>query len=120
MKILIVDDSKTMRMIVKRTLKQAGFSGHDFQEAGDGKEALDVISESPPDLILCDWNMPNMSGIELLERLKVSGTAINFVFVTSEASEQMRDRAREVGAASLIAKPFNAQTFQEILGPLLS
>ena len=66
MKILIVDDSKVMRSIVKRTLRQAGFGNHDVVEAGNGAEGLEQVSEHTPDLVLCDWNMPEMNGIEML------------------------------------------------------
>ena len=55
MKILIVDDSKVMRSIVKRTLRQAGFGNHDVVEAGNGAEGLEQVSEHTPDLVLCDW-----------------------------------------------------------------
>lgn len=119
MKILIVDDSKAMRMIVKRTLGKAGFGDHTLEEAADGQEAFESISNSAPDLILCDWNMPRMSGIELLEKLKAGGSTIKFVFVTSEATAQMRELASEAGALCLISKPFTADTFKDVLTPLL-
>ena len=66
MKILIADDSKAMRMIVIRTMRQAGLEGHEIIEAENGKEALDLTRAKSPDLILSDWNMPEMSGIEFL------------------------------------------------------
>ena len=69
MKIMIVDDSAAMRMIVKKTLRQAGFEGHEISEAEDGAKALAAIQSASPDLVLSDWNMPNMTGIELLEKL---------------------------------------------------
>ena len=70
MKILVVDDSRAMRMIVKRTLRQAGFNNVDVSEADNGKTALQQIDTDPPALILCDWNMPEMNGIELLRDLR--------------------------------------------------
>ena len=70
MNIMIVDDSTAMRMIVKKTLRAAGFSGHDIVEADDGTTALDKIREDQPDIILSDWNMPQMTGIELLQEIK--------------------------------------------------
>ena len=89
MNILVVDDSKAMRMIVKRTVKKAGFTGHEFLEAGNGLEAYkDHPSGTPPDLVLSDWNMPRMTGIALLERLKEEGISIKFGFVTSEGTKE--------------------------------
>jgi two-component system chemotaxis response regulator CheY len=119
MKILIVDDSRVMRSIVARTLRQAGFDDHDVVQAGNGVEALDVISEEEPDLVLSDWNMPEMTGIELLRTLRGQGDAIPFGFVTSEGSPEMRQRAEDAGAMFLIAKPFTPEAFAEVLEPVL-
>lgn len=118
MRILIVDDSKAMRMIVKRTLRQAGYGDHVIEEAEDGKEAYDAIQKSPPDLLLTDWNMPNMSGIELLETLKKTGPAVKAGFVTTEGTPEMRKRASDAGAIFLITKPFTPENFKEALDPV--
>lgn len=118
MRVLVVDDSKAMRLIVMRTLRQAGLKV-EVSEAGDGKQALGVIRETPPDLVMCDWNMPEMSGIELLTALRAEGNGVKFGFVTTESTPEMRAKATEAGALFLIAKPFTAETFQETLGPLL-
>ena len=67
MKILVADDSRVMRQIVIRTLRQAGFSGHDLIEAEDGQDAFEKVQSESPDLVLSDWNMPRMTGIELLQ-----------------------------------------------------
>jgi two-component system chemotaxis response regulator CheY len=117
MKILIVDDSMAMRMIVRKTLRQAGFDGHEIIEADDGAKALAAITASAPDLVLSDWNMPNMTGIELLENLKGSGSKVPFGFVTTEATPDMRTRATSSGAKFLISKPFTPESFKEALGP---
>ena len=74
MKIMIVDDSSAMRMMVKKTLRLAGFEGHEISEADDGAKALAAIKKSAPDLVLCDWNMPNMTGLQLLEMLAADVT----------------------------------------------
>lgn len=116
MKVLIVDDSKAMRLIVRRTLRQAGFGDHEVAEAENGKQALDAIGSGAPDLILCDWNMPEMSGIDLLTTLRSHGDRTKFGFVTSEGTTEMRERAAAEGALFLIAKPFTADTFKEVLG----
>jgi two-component system chemotaxis response regulator CheY len=120
MKILIVDDSKAMRMIVRRTLQQAGFDqGHDVSEATNGAEALGAIRTGRPDLVLCDWNMPEMSGIELLTALRAEGVNVKFGFVTSEGTERMRAEAGAAGALFLISKPFTADDFRTTLASVL-
>lgn len=119
MRVLIVDDSRAMRMIVRRSLRQAGFDGLEVEEAVNGKEALDRIRESAPDLVLCDWNMPVMSGPELLAALREQGVAVRFGFITSEGNEQMRAKAAEAGADFLIAKPFTVERMQSALAPVL-
>ena len=119
MRILIVDDSKAMRMIVRRTLRQAGFDGCTGVEAANGKEALDAVQAECPDLILSDWNMPEMTGIELLQELKRRGSSVRFGFVTSESSPDMRMTAIQEGALFFITKPFTAEKFQDTLEPLM-
>lgn len=118
MRVLIVDDSKAMRMIVQRTLRQAGFGDWKVEEASNGTEALKLIEEDPPGLVLCDWNMPEMNGIEVLEELNKKGIQIKFGFVTSEGTPEMRQKAHDAGALFLIAKPFTAETFKEHLSSL--
>lgn len=119
MKIMIVDDSTAMRLIVKRTLRQAGFEGHDIVECEDGYIALGSIKRAKPDLVLSDWNMPNMTGIELLEKLTAEGIAVTFGFVTTEATPDMRTRAEGAGAKFLISKPFTADSFKQTLTPFI-
>lgn len=116
MKILIVDDSKAMRMIVRRTLRQAGHDGHEIEEACDGSEALPLVGSWQPDLVLSDWNMPEMNGIDLLRELRANGNTVRFGFVTSEGTAEMRQLASEAGAEFLITKPFDATTFEAVLG----
>ena len=113
---MIVDDSTAMRMIVRKTMRQAGFDGHYYSEAEDGAKALTAIKSAAPDLVLSDWNMPNMTGIELLENLTKDGIKIKFGFVTTEATPDMRQRATAAGASFLISKPFTPESFKEILG----
>ena len=115
MKILIVDDSKAMRMIVTRTLRQAGFGEHEYLEAENGAEGLAQVGAESPDLVLSDWNMPEMNGIEFLQALRAGGDTVKFGFVTSESTDAMRDLAAESGALFLIAKPFTADTFSDAL-----
>ena len=117
MSILIVDDSKAMRMIVRRTLRQAGYEDGDIREAANGKEALDSIRADAPTLVLSDWNMPEMNGIELLEHVVKESARVTFGFVTSEGTPEMRTRAQAAGARFLIAKPFTPEAFEQALRP---
>ncbi len=120
MKILVVDDSRAMRRIVQRTIRQAGFTGHDIVEAENGKEALEIVKSDPPELILCDWHMPEMSGIEFLQAMNAEGIDIPFGFVTSESTEEMLGQAGEAGARFLLAKPFTAEDMQQVLGDFVA
>jgi two-component system, chemotaxis family, chemotaxis protein CheY len=120
MKVLIVDDSKAMRMIIKRTLRQAGYDECTTEEATTGSEALGMIQQAPPDLLFVDWNMPGMTGIELIENMKKNYTSIKFGFVTSEGTPEMRLKAEESGASFFISKPFTVETFQDALAGIMS
>ncbi len=115
MKVMIVDDSTAMRMIIKRTLRQAGFEGLEFTEADDGAKALAAIRAAVPDIVLSDWNMPVMTGLALLENLTREGIKVKFGFITTEATPDMRERAASAGAQFLISKPFTPESFQEAL-----
>lgn len=115
MKILIVDDSKAMRMIVVRTLRQCGITNLQLVEASNGKEALGVIDSQSPDLVLCDWNMPEMTGIELLGELRGKGNDIRFGFVTTECTSGVQEAAAELNAEFMITKPFSAKDFEAVL-----
>lgn len=119
MKILIVDDSRVMRQIVIRTLRQAGMDGHDVVEAENGRQGLDAVAEHAPDLILSDWNMPELTGIEFLHALRGSGDETPFGFVTSEGTPEMVTRAQQGGALFVITKPFTAESFREQLDAVL-
>ena len=114
MKILIVDDSRAMRMIVRRTLRLAGFRDRDIVEAEDGAHGLAATRTEAPDLVLCDWNMPNMSGIELLQALRAAGNNIDFGFVTTETSAEMKAAADASGAMFVITKPFTPESFRKL------
>lgn len=114
MAVLIVDDSKAMRMIVRRTLKQAGFD-NDVEEADDGDVALEKIRGSRYEFVLSDWNMPNMTGIDLLKAIKDENHPVKFGFVTSEVTPEMRQAAEDAGALFLIGKPFTDADFERHL-----
>jgi two-component system chemotaxis response regulator CheY len=118
--ILVVDDSKAMRLIVRRTLRQAGFGEYEVEEAANGLEALERIGRAAPALVISDWNMPEMNGIELLKELNARKVSVRFGFVTTEGTPDMRALADEAGALFLIAKPFTPEQFESALRPILS
>jgi two-component system chemotaxis response regulator CheY len=118
-KVLIVDDSRVMRQIVSRTLRQAGFDDLDLVEAENGREGCDQVRTERPDLVLSDWNMPEMNGIDFLRNLRDSGDQTPFGFVTSEGTTEMRETAAAAGALFLVAKPFTPEAFAEVLSPVL-
>ncbi len=119
MRVLVADDSRVMRRIVIRTLRQAGYDGWEVLEAGDGAEALAIAQRENPDLILTDWNMPELSGLDLVRILRAGDSRALIGFVTSEGSAPMRQVAGDAGAQFLIAKPFTEETFRDTLEPLL-
>lgn len=119
MNILIVDDSKAMRMIMRKALREAGYHGHEIKEASDGNAGLEVVHSGEVDIIMSDWNMPNMNGLDFLQALKKEGNAAKFGFVTSECTAEMRLVAETAGAVFMITKPFTPESFRRALDPLL-
>lgn len=119
MKVLIVDDFATMRKIVRNILKQIGFTN--MIEAENGKAALKALKKDSVDLVLCDWNMPEMSGIDLLKTLKSDDELkdIPFVMVTAEAQKDNIIEAVGAGINSYIVKPFTAETISKKLKAIL-
>ena len=115
MKILVVDDSKAMRMIVRRSLVQGPIGGLEITEAASGIEALAAIEADVPDLVLSDWNLPEMNGIELLRELRSRGCAVRFGFITSESQVHVKDEALDAGAMFVIVKPFTAEDVNSML-----
>ena len=114
MKILLVDDSNTMRRIQKNTLKQIGYE--DVLEAGDGQEALSTLkANSEIKLVLMDWNMPNMDGITALKTIKGDDALkhVPVIMVTSESEKSRIIEAIQSGAANYVVKPFQPDTLKE-------
>jgi two-component system chemotaxis response regulator CheY len=88
-------------------------------EADNGVQALEKLQGESPKLILCDWNMPEMSGIDLLNQLRATDNMIPFGFITSESSQGIKELALNSGATFLISKPFTPEDVQEALLPIL-
>lgn len=115
MNVMLVDDSRVMRQLVRRTLRQAGFDTTSITEAENGKEALDKLATIRPDLVLSDWNMPTMNGIDLLTALRAAGNLVPLGFVTSESTPAMKAQAAGAGALFVLTKPFSADDLREVL-----
>lgn len=115
MEVLVVDDFATMRRILKNILKQIGFTK--ISEADDGKSALNMLKKQKFDLVLCDWNMPEMPGIELLKKVRADDGLkdMPFVMVTAEAQKDNIIRAVQAGVSNYVVKPFTAETISEKL-----
>lgn len=113
--LLIVDDSKAMRMVVRRALRQAELGEHQVDEAANGQEALTKLRCGRFDLVLADWNMPEMNGIDLLRAVRSEGIEVKFGFITSEGTEDIRSIAMQNGAQFLIVKPFTPETLNAAL-----
>ena len=113
MKILLVDDSRTMRNIQKNVLKQIG--EHEVTEAGDGLEALTAIASSPAgfDLMLFDWNMPHMDGLTLVKRVREKDKATPIIMVTTEAEKTRIIDAVKAGVNNYVIKPFTPDALME-------
>jgi two-component system chemotaxis response regulator CheY len=112
-KVLIVDDFSTMRRICKHLLKQIGFTN--IVEADDGTTALNVLRKEPVDLVLTDWNMPKMNGLELLKAIRKDPNLkhLPVIMVTAEALNENIIAALKAGVNNYIVKPFNAQTLEK-------
>lgn len=117
--ILLVDDSKTMRLLVQRALRQAGYKAFSVDEAENGVDALRQLAANKPKLILSDWNMPEMSGIDFLKEVRANKWTIPFGFITSEASTEIKELALSSGAKFVITKPFTSEDVQDALTPIL-
>ncbi len=115
MKVLVADDSKAMRSIVVRTLRQAGFSGLKIIEAENGAQGPEMVRSEAPDVVISDWNMPQMDGLEFLQALRAEDNDVPFGFVTTEASPEQRATAEAAGAAFLISEPFTDDDFRRHL-----
>lgn len=119
MKILIVDDFSTMRRIIRNLLRGLGFS--DLHEAEDGKDAVQKLSKDKFDLVITDWNMPEMDGLELLThiRTKDSLCGIPVIMVTAEAKKEQIIAAAKAGVNGYIVKPFSGEQLQEKINKVL-
>ncbi len=121
MPILIVDDYKTMLKIIRNLLKQLGFTN--VEEAMDGSEALGKLREGDYDLVISDWNMEPMTGLQLLKEVRADERlrTVPFIIITAESKIENVVAAKEAGVSNYIVKPFNGATLKakltSVLGP---
>lgn len=111
MKIMLVDDSRTIRNIQKNVLKQIGHT--DLVEAEDGVVALGLFEKEVPDLMLVDWNMPNMDGITLVRKIREKNKTVSIIMCTTEAEKSRVLEAVKAGVNNYIVKPFSVESLQE-------
>jgi DNA-binding NtrC family response regulator len=116
-KILIVDDDTSMRVLVRRMLSRMGIA--DAIEAESGAHALELLATAPIDLVMCDWNMPAMSGMELFQRARVLRPDLLFLMLTGRADADSHAAARKAGVAAFMVKPISAPELKIQLTHLL-
>lgn len=115
MRILIVDDSRIMRNIVKNTLKALHYSAETFLEASDGQQAWQILEATEISLLLLDWNMPALNGLELVKKLRANAKFQNLpiVMVTSEAAKYNVIEAVKAGVSDYLVKPVTEKGLEE-------
>lgn len=116
-RVLVVDDYGTMRRIIRGLLVQLRFSDSCVPEAGDGASALQILRSEPITLVISDWNMEPMTGLQLLREVRADTQlkTIPFIMVTAESRGDNVAAAREAGVSNYIVKPFNAQTLGQAI-----
>jgi two-component system chemotaxis response regulator CheY len=119
--ILIVDDSLPMRSVIKRTLKAAGYGNAGLLEAANGQEALGLLKNAWIDIIITDYNMPVMNGLELIKAIKKDEAAkdIPVVVISTEGHESKIKEFMDCGAAGYITKPFTAEAIRDLIVNIL-
>ena len=119
--VLIVDDSSSMRAIVKKIIKVSGFNVGEFLDASDGKEALKVLADEWVDIVLTDINMPNVNGMELMAEMRKDELlrSIPIVMITTEGSEKKMQEAMDLGASGYVKKPFLPEDIKRTLSSIM-
>lgn len=122
LKTLVVDDQQTMRMLVRTGLQQLGF--RELQDATDGENALQVAAQTPPDLVISDFNMPKLDGLGLLRAIRAypPTSKAAFIMLTGQGDKEIVQKAIQYGVNNFLVKPFTIQTLrgkiEAVLGPL--
>ncbi len=114
-KVLVADDSRTMRKIIIRSLVAVGVDENDVTQAGDGEEAVSLFQPGSFDLVLTDWNMPGKTGIEVIEEVRKQDTSVPIIMITTEAERGRVLKAIEAGVSDYLVKPFESDQLREKL-----
>lgn len=119
--ILIVDDSQTMRKVIRKAVALSGFPMGECWEAGDGREALALVESRAVDLILTDFNMPGMDGLEMIRELKKDErkSRIPVVMITTQSNDWLAQEGKSLGIEGFIQKPFRPEAVRDLLSPLM-
>lgn len=119
--ILIVDDSRTIRAVINKTIEIAGIPVANVWEAANGQEALDILHEEWVDIVFADINMPVMTGIELVERMNQEGIidSVPVVIVSTEGSRQRIEDLRAKGVRAYLRKPFTPESLKDVIAEIL-
>ena len=118
MRVMLVDDSKTMRNIQKNILRALGYQ--DIEEACDGQDALSKVGAFAPDLLLVDWNMPNMDGLTFVKQYRATGNTTPIIMVTTEAEKARVIEAIKAGVNNYVIKPFTPETLTQRVNETLA
>jgi two-component system chemotaxis response regulator CheY len=120
-RVLVVDDSSSIRAIIKKIIKVSGFDVAEFLDACDGREALSIMAANQVDLVLTDINMPNMNGLDLIARIKENErlASVPVVVVSTEGSEKKMAEAVSLGAVGYVKKPFVPEEIKQTLNNIL-
>ena len=121
--LMIVDDSATMRKIIMRTVRMSGLKFDTIEEAGNGAEAISKLNTQPTDIVLCDVNMPEMNGLEMVKKVRTELPACSetkIVMVSTESAQDLIDGVMKDGANGFITKPFTPEKFREGLSPFMN
>lgn len=115
--LLIVDDSLTMRAVIKKVVQMSGFEAESYLEAGSGAEAIKIMAKEKVDLVLSDINMPEMTGIQMLEKVKSDPqmSAVPIIMISTEGSEERINEALGHGASGYLKKPFQPEEIRTLL-----